>query len=201
MRHRLYSFWRLRVKGQSDKQALKKWKYPDFMALFSKDLNTTLAVYMTGPCTENAIKTIDDIAGGDYGRLDGWLDFAKKQGLLNGISWTVDAAIADISQNSEWRRAIHSKATPCLLTKTKLFDMVRMRLLTTDELWLVQGFPRPGMPGVPPEAARDFPCPDILPHGDTPGKITRADEAAMLGNSMHVAAVGHWLLFSATCPP
>ena len=85
---------------------------------------------------------------------------------------------------------------PALLRKSRLYDMVSKRLLSTDETWLVQGFPRPEMRGVPDELAAEFPFPSILPEVGKVGRITRVQEQSLLGNSMHVAQVGQWILYS-----
>eukprot|EP00959_Pyramimonas_sp_CCMP1952_P088000 1841287-Pyramimonas_sp.AAC.1 len=53
--------------------------------------------------------------------------------------------------------AIHIDKMPALLRKTRVFDMVSNRLLSTDEMWLVQGSPRPCAPGVPERLAAEFP--------------------------------------------
>ena len=74
------------------------------------------------------------------------------------------------------------------VSNSVLFDMVSGRLLHPSELLLLQGFPVPGH--VCPDLAERFPFPD-----GWMSTLTVSGRRKLLGNSMHVAAVGAALLF------
>ncbi len=63
--------------------------------------------------------------------------------------------------------------------------------------WLVQGFPHPFAIGISPELASTFPCPLRLV--DVKTGLDGKAQKVLMGNAMHVAAVGSWLLYNMAC--
>ena len=92
--------------------------------------------------------------------------------------------LCDISQDLAYlRRSV--KALPCLLRGSSIWDLDRERPLTKQETWLAQGFHFP-------KAGVEIDC---LSFDDQEIQQLRCREtSALLGNSMHVVAVGVWIL-------
>ena len=119
-------------------------------------------------------------------RRQGFEELAMQRGLwLEDGRWTTRAAIVDLSQTSEFWNRVVTGAMPCLLQRSRLFDLVAQRDVVIEELFAVQGFAHPDLLGdVMPD---EFPFVNLqLPEGSL---------RQLLGNSMHLAAVGASLLF------
>eukprot|EP00959_Pyramimonas_sp_CCMP1952_P141569 2962856-Pyramimonas_sp.AAC.1 len=64
--------------------------------------------------------------------------------------------------------------------------MVSNRLLSTDEMWLVQGFPRPCAPGVPERLTAEFPFDVAIHPGSSQGDVQMIckNEQSLIANCM-----------------
>lgn len=71
-------------------------------------------------------------------------------------------------------------------------NLVADRPVLPGEHWLVQGFPHHIYPALPTHLAKYFPA------GIDEG-LTDTEMKSLTGNSMHIAQVGSWLLFSLGC--
>ncbi|CAE8668378.1 unnamed protein product [Polarella glacialis] len=135
--------------------------------------------------------------------LEGFQLLAKKKRLcdVSGKVWAVEAALVSVTQTSCHNPTISTNSVQTLLRKTLLHDLVQNKQVTTAEMWLIQGFPRPGLQGVSELVSAKFPFPAAIAiHPSQVGadsKLTVQQERSLIGNSMHVAQVGHFLLHSA----
>ena len=154
--------------------------------------------------------------------LQSYLEIARQRPELctstasGELVWSVPLAICDVTQLATHRGIAHPRtgtdwsawgcrhtclSMPALLQNTLLYEMVTDRPIAVSECWLVQGFARPCMVGVPSELSACFACPDMLANSaeevGQDGKVPLAVQRSIIGNSMHRAAVGHWILYTA----
>ena len=147
---------------------------------------------------------------GDFERLDGWRSLAVKSGLVDGSKWRVDVALANLAQLAEFMKVVNTTAAPAILRKSILFDLVTNSRLLVSELWLLQGFPHPAhvQDMSPEDIDRRIPFYRLLlpPRGlhddnDDDGtsdfaSLTLRQQMSAVGNLMHPAQVGAWVLFN-----
>ena len=98
---------------------------------------------------------------------------------LGSPVWMVPSALSDLNMSNKFS-SLQTKVVPRLLTTTKLFDHVRQRMVVPEELWLIQGWPVPGL--APANLSRDFPH-DL-------SQITSAQHAVLMGNAMNLCGIG-----------
>ena len=91
-------------------------------------------------------------------RLEGHQLCAHAAGFCDASfhDWTIPFALADVTQNVEFRRMSGTLHMPTLLKKTKLWDMVRDVPVHPVSIVCAQGFPCAAR-GVPSELAELFP--------------------------------------------
>ena len=173
--------------------------------LFFRRLSCSPAVYFAAPDELQECKilphgelSIESLCPGQFIRLEGYKVEAMRQGLLREDgTWQTNCAIVDLSQSENVRQRINVLATPALLQRSQLFDMKTNKFLSTADLWLVQGFPRP-MPAVPPSISSKFPftCIDLVDEAPSAHVLRRNVQRSLCGNSMHTAAVSQWTLYN-----
>jgi hypothetical protein len=191
---------------------------PSFEDLFFRRLLLDASVYMVAPldmqlwdlrrrASEGRIATpdsplvVDVLRRGDCENLEGYQCLADKLELrtIDGL-WKPSVAIVNLSQRPEFFKMISTKCVPALLRRSEVYDLVRDRLLTVAELWLVQGFPHPELAKQEDVGWGRFPFQSSLAqsaHGDGQcGMVSLATQKSLIGNSMHIAQVGVWILFS-----
>ena len=117
---------------------------------------------------------------------------AQKQGFCNSEfqAWVVNFALANTSQTMEHCKQICSdgQCFPAVLRRSTFVCMVRRRVITVPELWLVQGY---GYPGLAPErAAQGFALREVL------RTQSRSAQRSLIGNAMHLGQIGTWLLWA-----
>ncbi len=116
---------------------------------------------------------------------------AARSGLsVNGVI-KAPVALAKICQRAEYQNTLFTDAAPSLLTGTRLWDLIGDRALGPSAHWLIQGFAHPEIPEVA-DVACFFPCRPSLVNIGT--GLSGAAQMTLVGNSMHVAAVGSWTL-------
>jgi hypothetical protein len=193
---------------------------PSFEDLFFRRLLLDASVYMVAPadmqlwdwrrraCEGNRTAkdlpelVADTLSPGECERLEGYQYMANKLGLrTNDDKWEQPVAIVNLSQRPEFINKISAKCFPALLRKSQLYDLVQERLVTVAELWLVQGVPHPQLVKQADFGADRFPFHRFLAvsaHGDGRqcGMIPLGQQKSVIGNSMHIAQVGAWILFS-----
>ena len=99
-------------------------------------------------------------------------------------------AIVDLHTSPSFIPVIHWSTLPAILKHSRLYDMVRKRLLLAAELWAAQGFPHAGMP-IDLNRKADF----VSDHTSLPPR----DQCELIGNSMHWSQIGSWYLYHAWC--
>ena len=201
----------------------RMWKFDD---LFYRTMVATCRVYMAAPPAileaehaelEPLVKKkarsdadagheqgTDTLSDAHWSGLQSYLQIARQRQLCTPTAsgelvWSVPVAMCDVTQFAT-HRAI-SLSMPALLQHTLLYEMVTDRPIAVSECWLVQGFARPCMVGVPSELSACFACPDMLANSaeevGQDGKVSLAVQRSIIGNSMHRAAIGHWILYTA----
>jgi hypothetical protein len=139
---------------------------------------------------------LQSICTGDFTRLEGWKLKAIKTGRCErtahgAMEWRVPVALAVISQNDGYWGEVQTAIAPAVLPRHVIFDMVRERLVTVMEEWIMQGYPHPD--AEPLNAlAEHFPIPQLVVRG--PNRLPLVDQKKMIGNGMHVVAVGTWIM-------
>ena len=103
--------------------------------------------------------------------------------------WNVPVAFADISQDGVERgRRITTVACPALLRSSVPWELTRHRPVFIHERWVMQGFAHP-ITGVSSSSA-PFPfTPEFLE------EVSVRDQMSLLGNAMHMSAIGTWFLY------
>ncbi len=134
------------------------------------------------------------MSSGDFDRLDGYKLLAERQGLyLDGrYIGSSDVALVKVCQRVEYQKTIYLDVAPALLTNTHLWDLASDGPVVTASHWLIQGFAHPLVPSV--QHAAVFPCPASMVDVRT-GLCCRT-QRLLMGNAMHVSAVGSWILFN-----
>ncbi len=109
---------------------------------------------------------------------------------------TSGVALIKLCQRAEHQKAIFTDVAPALLTATLLWDLRREVLVGPTSHWLIQGFPHPCVPSLA-EFSRAFPCKADLVRVEV--GLSGAIQKQLVGNSMHLAAVGAWTLHCLLC--
>ena len=138
---------------------------------------------------------------GDYLRLEGWRVLAHKQKLCDSsfMAWRegTNVCLCAVGQRSEFIKALATTAFPALLTKSKYIDLVQRRQVAAMELWLVQGFPHPSVPGLPDRLAMYFPAPALVNAAcGSDDSLSVAAQRRLTGNSMHWSQIGVWFFYN-----
>lgn len=143
----------------------------------------------------------DIMSGGAFDRLDGFRCLAQKRGLCNDnfSDWNVPAALANITQRSEFSRQVNVLSAPALLRQTFLYDLVQDKAVSCMAHWLIQGFPHPLVEDLPGDLEKDFPANADLVTPGTALCLTDSAQKELTGNAMHWAAIGTWLLYNLAC--
>ena len=97
----------------------------------------------------------------------------------DGFVWHVKAAFVCLDQEGPF--ATIRDYIPRLCTGTIVWELVKDRLLTSEELWLSMGWPVPGL--LPADCTSDFPHAQFT-------DFTRRQHSVLLGNSVHVHMAG-----------
>ena len=147
-------------------------------------------------------QAVDLSSSGDFHRKEGYLVKAAKLALCDseGNNWKPDVAIVNLQQNSEFMKMISTGTAPGLMRKSSLFDLVKNKRVPIAASWLISGFPRPGL-GTQFGHHVDgrFPLVGCLVNSSaefgSAGKISLENQGFLLGNVMHVAQIGHWVLY------
>jgi hypothetical protein len=141
------------------------------------------------------------LGDGPYERLEDYMRLAIEKGYHNPSTstWSVPIAICNLMQNADSNYgSIHTTEFPAILQQGILFDLVRWKPITIAELWLVQGFPRPGLPGIPPALSAKFCYRTLLALTEDEmsreGNLPLTVQRSIIGNSMHPSQIGHWIL-------
>ena len=152
----------------------------------------------------NMLTDISHLSTAALNKLEGYDTLAKKLGLHNpdaapGSEWSESCVIVNLKQTAEHVKFVHWDAMPTLLRHSLLFDLVRRNTLTVAEAWLVQGFPHPDVHSLADFAADSFPFIGPMQSADGESNSQRLPirrQLSLIGNSMHRAAVGHWILYN-----
>ena len=75
-----------------------------------------------------------------------------------------------------------------------LVDLVTQRPIVPMELWLIQGWPHPGLPGIDKKLAKFFPFKDLVHASDGKPMLSASDQRILTGNGMHWVQMGAWNL-------
>ena len=196
-----------------------------FIELFYKELACTAAVYLDGIPAEykeleqfamasarkagasgsdpTKVDPMEAMSPSDCARLDGFRIRAAKQKLVcttdcGKQTWTCNFALANVSQRSEYYKAIDTNSAPILLTSSMLYDLVKAEPLVPSVLWLIQGFPHPMARGVCASLKADFPRRDLVNPAEE-SSLTWREQQTLMGNDMHLAAMGAWHVYSMSC--
>ena len=141
------------------------------------------------------------LGDGGYYRLEDYRRLAIANGLLDPSTntWNVPIAICNLMQNPRMGYGrVHTHEFPAILQQSNLFDLVNEKPITVAEMWLVQGFPRPGLPGIPDALCQQFPYGSLI--ASTHEEMSRENKLPLrvqkstIGNSMHKAQIGHWIM-------
>ena len=120
----------------------------------------------------------DVLQPGFRSRLIGWRRWARNGGIVTD---DLPCALVSLQWNATWSKQIDSTTTPTFLKETQLWDLKRGRLLTLEESWVCMGWPLRGFSSNK-ELVDAMPLPTET--------MTSARARPLIGNSMHVAAVG-----------
>ena len=186
----------------------------DFMRLFAKDLKHDLSVYLKATPSMIASHTrkqlasrhgvfVEDISApgesvepelafssGEWIRLQGFLDLARETGLLDANGqWSCKAAIVDLKQTRGFSQSICTGSMPCLIRGSVLTDIVTLRKLLVEELFLLQGYAHTAL--LDASVGGTFPFVGL----ELPDKVVRD----LLGNTMVLSAVGSAWLYMLAC--
>ncbi len=135
------------------------------------------------------------MSSGDFERLDGWKLLAERQGLYRdgkyiGLS---GVALVKVDQRAEFNKTIHTDVAPALLTNTHLWNLASDEPVVVASHWLVQGFAHPLVPAVAQQST-SFPIAASML--DVRTGLGARTQRQLMGNAMHVSAVGSWLLYN-----
>jgi hypothetical protein len=117
--------------------------------------------------------------------------YRLKAALQPGFN-EMPVAIVNLVQTAGYMQGRLQTRAPALLRGSCLYDLVSDKEVLPIQHWLIQGFPVPGF--VDEELSANFPFPSLLPGHKDP--LHDKEVRTLTGNSMHVAAVGAWVLFA-----
>ena len=120
----------------------------------------------------------DVLQPGFRSRLIAWRRWARNSGIVTD---DLPCALVSLQWNAEWSKQIDSTTMPTFLKESHLWDLKRGRLLTLEECWVSMGWPLRGFSSNK-ELVDAMPLPIET--------MTSAMARPLVGNSMHVAAVG-----------
>ena len=119
--------------------------------------------------------------------------------LVNKDGTPMSMALCNITNNLSYSSSISTTRFPTLLQNTCLYDLIKQRALSLSECWVLQGFPHPERQ----EAEADmcgvgFPFSSLVvsPAGNVDEVLTMNQQRSVLGNGMHVAQVGAWVVYN-----
>ena len=108
----------------------------------------------------------------------------------NCFDWSVSAAIINLDV-TEGFDSIRISRLPRLTKSSLLWDLVKGRLLVSEEYWLAMGWPVPGV--VPKDVLKDYP--------HNLDALTFGQQRMLMGNGMHVVSMGcvsYWMMSAPT---
>ena len=108
----------------------------------------------------------------DAGRLRGYDDLHGAE-LMKDNQAKPNMMLCNLHQNADYFRSADRDIMPTLLTSSNLFDLVRRRQIVKEEILLMHAFPHPSH-------LEDLSYKDVM---------------HLVGNSMHVSAVGAGILY------
>ena len=132
------------------------------------------------------------------GNLEDYVLLAIEHGLCDasGTHFKVPCAIVNLKNKAKYEQFIATSRAQALLRSSVLYDLVQGRLLTAEELWLIQGFAHPAFESVGrARASSNFPV-ELGVRESFEDIVSVPHQKEMLGNSMHVSAMASWLLFA-----
>ena len=106
-------------------------------------------------------------------------------------------AWVDLNQTFEWSRKIQDVA-PAILRRASFYDLCKRRPVLLPELMLAMGWPTPVSDLAIDQPSRDALLQVSAVHWPFPASFFEDDRACrmMLGNSMHISALGAILAFA-----
>ena len=156
---------------------------------------------------------LGNLSSCEAGRVESYMAKAHSMGWCSAEfrDWQVPFALADITQNANFRAA-STKCMPALLRKTKLWELVSDQAVGEVAMWLAQGVRHPQAVGVPPDLVSTSPFGNLLSQEASQTTKRRkksslaADaqelsakvRASLVGNSMHVCQDGTWFCHAMT---
>ena len=134
------------------------------------------------------------LSNGDFGRLEGWRLKAHKARLRDesGV-WVVPMALGNVSQNDSYWGRLATVLFPSVLPRAVYYDFVRDRAITISEVWLSMGWPHPDYASLGEDTAF-FPYPSLVSM-TSQNRLSLNAQRALLGNGMHLAAIGSWYFY------
>ena len=120
----------------------------------------------------------------DAGRLRGYDDLHGAE-LMKDNQAKPNMMLCNLHQNADYFRSADRDIMPTLLTSSNLFDLVRRRQLVKEEILLIHAFPHPSGGREAKVGPLPFDVEDL----------SYKDVMHLVGNSMHVSAVGAGILY------
>ena len=110
-------------------------------------------------------------------------------------------AVVNLANTSVYG-TISTETIPTLLRNSCLYDLVSDKPVKLSTYWLAQGYPHPA---VACGSELRHPFGHLLSPTDTNGggdgdePLSENEQRVLLGNGMHVAMVGSWLVYCLAC--
>ena len=165
----------------------------DFREVFFRRLQASGSVYFVGGEDDHD----KPVSASRMGHIEGYILSCMRKGLFSSAPeagiWHVPHAIVNANNTDEWG-SLSTEIFPTQMTGSELYCLVHDRRIHIRELYLAMGFPHPDVAEVGGES-KWFPFPSLL----EPGKLRSAHHKHLIGNSMHVIAVGSWIAYTLGC--
>ena len=227
-RKRLYAFyWRmLRSQQQSVPTFEDNFFQPPFVnasvymvapkKVIADEAASRLALNKTS-CQSAASSSLQiaSLNSGDAQRMEAWesylehhvyytRDETKARDHAASKVWhaTTKLCVGNISQDPEFYKYVGDVVYPAILPRSIYYDFYRSRVVTTLEMWLIHGWPHPGITSISDIADEWCPFPEALAHTtvEGPDTLSYREQRTLLGNGMHFQQIGVWFLqYLMTC--
>ena len=108
-------------------------------------------------------------------------------------TWHRNGVVANCSDTADgpWGH-VFFRQHPTVCRSSRFYNVALDRPVLLQELWMVNGFPHPAAAQLLPATKTDFPFPSLVMHDDVKGvgKLSDSEQRHLIGNCMHVAAIG-----------
>ena len=125
-------------------------------------------------------------------------------GLCNSdaSTWHQNGVVANCSDHADgpWFN-VAFRQHPTVCRSSRFFNLALDRQVLLQELWMVNGFPHPAAAQLLPATKNYLPPPSLVMHDDVKGvgKLSESEQRHLIGNCMHVTAIGSVFLQHVAC--